>query len=59
MPRDPMNNKGWQQAMDAATKLLDNQTDRRYRLVNVERCEEIIEQGKKCGNAGRTGRTEL
>jgi hypothetical protein len=58
MTRDPLNNKEWQQAMDAAAKLLDNETARRYGLVNVERCEEIIEQGKKYGYGGRSGRTE-
>ncbi len=59
MNREPMNHKEWQQAMDAATKLLDNETARRYGLVNMERCDEIIEQGKKCGYGGSTGRTEL
>lgn len=29
MERDPMNNREWQQAMDAAAKLLDNETARR------------------------------
>jgi hypothetical protein len=59
MTQDPMNNKEWQQAMDAAAKLLDNETARRYGLVKVERCEEIIEQGKRRGYGGRTGRTEM
>jgi hypothetical protein len=56
---DPMNHKEWQQAVDAAAKLLDNEAARRYGLVNVDRCEEIIEQGRKYGYAPRSDRTEL
>lgn len=45
--------------VDGGEAALDNEAARRYGLVNVERCEEIIEQRKKGGYAGRSGRTEL
>lgn len=54
MERDPMNTKEWQQAVDAAAKLLSMEEARRYGLVNVARCESIIEEGKKYGHRGRT-----
>lgn len=45
MTREPINNREWQEAVDAATKLLENETARRFGLVNVERCEELLEKG--------------
>jgi hypothetical protein len=44
MTRDPMDHREWQEAVDAAPALMENETARRYGLVNVERCEELAEK---------------
>jgi hypothetical protein len=53
MERDPTTYREWQEAIDAAARLLDNDTARRYGLVNVERCEELIEQARAYGHDPR------
>jgi hypothetical protein len=53
--RDPQTNAEWQEAVDLASALLHLDSARAYGLVtggpavNVERCEQIIETGKRQG----------
>jgi hypothetical protein len=59
MERDPTTARGWQEAIDAAARLLDDETARRYGLVNVERCEELIEQARAYGHDPRGEESRL
>lgn len=54
-PADPVHPEEWQEAVDAAKALLALEAARLYGLVtggpvvNVRRCEEILDQGRTLG----------